>query len=235
MTLHRDVWLSLLQRPFPDEERARFAERVAQLDARIDAIQTAPAVDAATLARARLVGSRSLKAERDQPRDAEALRGWLAANEWLTQSIAHGRALDDAALATLNARLLGAAGATAFRTTPVFLGAYSCPPPEDVTPLMAPMFAAVAARAKDVHPIAAAALLEQWIVSVHPFADANGRTSRLAADWWLAEAGYPPASYPDVLSSLTAIVDHGREPIGVGETALVLVSGIEHTLSLLAP
>ena len=38
-------------------------------------------------------------------------------------------------------------------------------------------------------PILRAAELCTWLISIHPFADGNGRTARLALDWELARAG----------------------------------------------
>ena len=34
-----------------------------------------------------------------------------------------------------------------------------------------------------------------WILNIHPFDDANGRTSQLCADWLLMKLGYPPLSF----------------------------------------
>jgi len=44
-------------------------------------------------------------------------------------------------------------------------------------------------------PVVLAALTYQRLVSVHPFADGNGRTSRLVLDWVLRKHGLPPATF----------------------------------------
>lgn len=45
---------------------------------------------------------------------------------------------------------------------------------------------------KDIlHPVEYAALVHQKLVSIHPFLDGNGRTSRLAMDFVLTSKGYP--------------------------------------------
>lgn len=49
-----------------------------------------------------------------------------------------------------------------------------------------------------MHPIALAALTAQRLVSYHPFAEANGRTSRLLVDWILMKNGYPPATWTEL-------------------------------------
>jgi hypothetical protein len=62
----------------------------------------------------------------------------------------------------------------------------------------------------------------------------HGRTSRLARDWALALGGYPPASYPTLIASLKAIVDHGEAPISVEKTCRVPLRGMHHTLDLVS-
>lgn len=45
-----------------------------------------------------------------------------------------------------------------------------------------------------------------WIVSIHPFAEANGRTSQLLADYFLLKQGYPPQAFRSMVEAL--IVGH---------------------------
>jgi len=45
---------------------------------------------------------------------------------------------------------------------------------------------------KKYHPLVAAALLHGEFVKIHPFADGNGRTSRLLMNFIAMRAGYPP-------------------------------------------
>lgn len=47
-----------------------------------------------------------------------------------------------------------------------------------------------------VEPVTKAAKLHHGIASIHPFADGNGRTARLAMNFILLAAGYPPISIP---------------------------------------
>lgn len=47
-----------------------------------------------------------------------------------------------------------------------------------------------------MHPVIAAARARQFIVSVHPLWDSNGRLARIVANYVLMRAGYPPASIP---------------------------------------
>jgi Fic family protein len=44
-----------------------------------------------------------------------------------------------------------------------------------------------------MNPIEVATTAHRWFISIHPFGDANGRTSRLIHDYILRRAGLPPA------------------------------------------
>lgn len=70
-----------------------------------------------------------------------------------------------------------------------------------------------------LHPVELAALMHERIVTVHPFIDGNGRTSRLVMNLILLQHGYPIANIPgDTESRLayyaaleTANLDGGKE------------------------
>jgi hypothetical protein len=46
--------------------------------------------------------------------------------------------------------------------------------------------------ARDLHPVARAALAHYRLVAIHPFVDGNGRTARLVMNLLLLRDGYPP-------------------------------------------
>jgi Fic family protein len=58
---------------------------------------------------------------------------------------------------------------------------------------------------EDIHPLKLSFEIYLRIVTLHPFVDANGRTSRLAADWILLQFGYLPHLFPSTVSSMVAI------------------------------
>ncbi len=76
-------------------------------------------------------------------------------------------------------------------------GASHIPPnPIKVPDLMFELFAGLAAISE---PVARAANLHHGIARIHPFADGNGRAARLAMNFMLLAAGYPPISIsPDL-------------------------------------
>ena len=88
--------------------------------------------------------------------------------------------------------------AGSYRTATVRIaGAHFIPPnPLEVPDLMADLFSSLATIPG---PIERAARLHYGIAHIHPFADGNGRTARLAMNFILLAAGYPPISIPTAL------------------------------------
>lgn len=85
--------------------------------------------------------------------------------------------------------------AGSYRTGAVRIAGSSHVPPNPVKvpDLMADLFAEVQTVAD---PVERAAKLHHGIARIHPFADGNGRAARLAMNFVLLAAGYPPVSIP---------------------------------------
>ncbi len=230
MALDREGWMALLMRPFPSEAIGRFRASACVIEERLATAIPGPSFDPAAFNRARFVGSHSLV---KGSVGGAALEAWGRANTLMGGFVAEDAALSWARIRMLNGVLRGLDEEAPFRTSAIHLGRYPCPAPEDLDALVAPMLGEVTSRGAEVHPIAAAALAGQWLVTVHPFDDANGRTARLVTDWLLALHGYPPATYPDFFTSLNALLDHEDGTLGVEATANVLLGGIENTFALL--
>ncbi|WP_035616169.1 Fic family protein [Haloferula sp. BvORR071] len=76
-------------------------------------------------------------------------------------------------------------------------GAEHLPPDQVVVPeLMERFIAWYQDEATDLHPVERAARVHSDFVKIHPFADGNGRTSRLLMNLELLKAGYPAAVLP---------------------------------------
>lgn len=222
--------LGFLNRPFAAAERDGFVEEVRALDARIETLApTASFRVGAAVARARQAASFTFSR---QPTNL-ALDAWQNANALVTTYVTDDAPIEFERVRVLAGCVLGLSAAAGLRTGPSSFSGHPCPPAGDLAQLVTPFAEAVRAREADVHPIAAAALAQQWITSAHPFDDGNGRTARLLADWILARNGYPPATYARPAAALIAIVDHGRAPIGVTATARVVLHGVAHTVRLL--
>ena len=82
-----------------------------------------------------------------------------------------------------------------YRTYAVRVGGSNHVPPNavKVPDLMTGLFTDLSAI---VEPVERAARLHHGIASIHPFTDGNGRTARLAMNFILLAAGYPPISIP---------------------------------------
>jgi hypothetical protein len=76
-----------------------------------------------------------------------------------------------------------------------------------------------------------AAQLQQRLVTLHPFADANGRTARLAADWVLLRAGLPVALQEALQMALFPNEATARNPVpGAAETTVL--DGLRRSVDL---
>jgi hypothetical protein len=83
--------------------------------------------------------------------------------------------------------------------------------------------------------IAFAAEVGQRLNSIHPFQDANGRTTRLITDWVLQRGGLPPAIYKDIKETEIVIFPRdlaGKNP-APGVPVETLTDAVERSLSLL--
>jgi Fic family protein len=85
-----------------------------------------------------------------------------------------------------------------YRTVNVRIaGAAHLPPDQLLVPeLMVRFVAWIRDEASALHPVERAARVHSDFVKIHPFADGNGRTSRLLMNLELLKAGYPAAVLP---------------------------------------
>jgi hypothetical protein len=123
------------------------------------------------------------------------------------------------------------AGQNVFRTGPVerlYL------PGANVAAAVSDVFGDVTKRASAAAAPELAAVFDRRMISVHPYMDANGRTTRLMTDWLLTRAGYPPAiSTADEAAALfaqDATVERGahleRITIGMQRSVSLLESSV---------
>jgi hypothetical protein len=71
------------------------------------------------------------------------------------------------------------------------------------------VFAAVRERRSESAPLVAA-MFDQRMISIHPYMDANGRTTRLMTDWLLAREGFPPALATNAAPSSVLLWENPR-------------------------
>ena len=84
------------------------------------------------------------------------------------------------------------------RTTQVFVGDFVPPGADEVEDLMEEFIEWLNSNdaINNMHAIEYAALAHYKLVTIHPFYDGNGRTSRLLMNLILMQAGYPPVIVP---------------------------------------
>jgi Fic family protein len=106
--------------------------------------------------------------------------------------------LSDELLALHSLVLFGSDHAGQWRPFDVYISNSRFHPPahQDVSDLMEKFFDWHSREAMFFHPVERAARLHTDLVSVHPFADGNGRTARLLANLELLRHGYPLTIIP---------------------------------------
>jgi Fic/DOC family len=86
-------------------------------------------------------------------------------------------------------------------------------------------------QARAPEAIFTAAQVHQRLVSIHPFADANGRTARLVLDWLLQLRGWPPALLAATELALFAHADPaGAQNPNPGAAESAVVEGLQRSL-----
>ena len=81
------------------------------------------------------------------------------------------------------------------------------PQPWAVPVQMEQCFAWYEAHSQTLHPVLLAAEMHERIVTIHPFIDGNGRTSRLVMNLLLLANGYPLANIQGDIDSRRAYYD----------------------------
>ena len=76
--------------------------------------------------------------------------------------------------------------------------AHVFPAPGEIEPLMQDLYRWVQSERSKMHPVKFAAMLHLKLVTVHPFADGNGRTARLLMNLALIQKGYQLAIIPPI-------------------------------------
>lgn len=130
-----------------------------------------------------------------------ALEAWDAGQRLIEAWIEEDKQISLNDLIHLNQLLTG--DTSGLRTVPIYTGNGSYPRPEELHELLDYFITTVLANS-DIHPLLFASQARQWLVSIHPFNNANGRTSQLLADLFLLKAGYLPLTFTSKLDTLVA-------------------------------
>lgn len=105
--------------------------------------------------------------------------------------------------------------------------------PFDIRSQMAELIDWANTARDQLHPVVYAADLHQKFVSIHPFADGNGRTARLLMSLALTEAGYPVINIqPDKISrnAYMDALEHARQTGDLTEFETIIMRYAKETL-----
>ncbi len=220
--------LRQLRRPLANEEAQAIGGLCRAIEARIAARPSPSAIDGAAFADARLAASSSSRSTR-------ARHAFATANDLVLRWVQAETPVTLATVREINGVLRELGRPAPLRQKATMLDGFHCPAPDALSALLAPMLEEVNLRSRELHPIAGAALLYQWLVTVHPFEDANGRTARLALDHHLGSVGLPPACiHASAVDHVAVRVDNDAF-VTPRSACDVVLRGLERTEQLLWP
>jgi len=124
---------------------------------------------------------------------------WNLANQYLTKKIEHFEFPEWKDIVKIN-YILNPKNEGQQRTERVYIGQYEALPPALLEEALN-FFKSEILQKSDMHPILLAARVRYWLVTLHPFPDANGRTSNLVCDWILSFYSYWPMTFSTKLDN----------------------------------
>lgn len=160
-----------------------------------------------------------------------SVESWQKANIFVAQKIQSDEnpTWDD--IIKINSLLLDVEQATV-RKEPIYLGPIEACPPEFLGQSIEVFNNEILNLKNHPDPLVAAALCQYWLVSLHPFADANGRTAVLLTDWILGAHGYLPMSFATKLDALVATLSDGRVSATSANAILKLIKNVQRSYQL---
>lgn len=119
--------------------------------------------------------------------------------DFITEVVKDEIALNERIIKQIHAIILKSIdkeNAGVYRSVPVLISGSTHTPPQPylLPKLMEDYFLFYEENMKSLHPIALAAEMHERLVTIHPFIDGNGRTSRLMMNLILLQHGYPIAN-----------------------------------------
>lgn len=175
------------------------------------------------LSPARLAFSGSLRSGKSE--------SWMAANTYASEKIAQDASPTAQDIFHINALLRSLPTAT-LRKGDVFLGPHKALDAQNLPSAFQYLCEEVLPQAKHEHPLFGAALTRFWLVSLHPFEDANGRTSVILADWLLLLSGYLPLGFNDAGEGLIASFNQHRPSATAANAVLKTLQNVRTSYRL---
>lgn len=138
-------------------------------------------------------------------KNPDALKKWNEGQALIHKWLLSDRAVGMSDLIELNA-LLSASPSKGWRERDIYTLGVKHIDAQEIDAVMQALFSQVILNAQKKHLLYVAFAFRYWIVSIHPFADGNGRSSQLFADYILLKHGYLPQAFCSMLEHL--IIGH---------------------------
>ena len=178
----------------------------------------------------RVAPSTTLFLEQRNPNSQSvSLRQWELANQWVLEKIQTHAPVDVTAIINLH-EILFPEREGIFRGSPVMGGNTDYPEPGGLDELWKRFSRLLETEERSA--IVFASKVYQWLITLHFFADANGRLARLAADWILLKEGLVPMSFPDDVASFVSALSQENSLDPQGAVRLVCDAVERSTLIL---
>lgn len=212
----------LLDRPVSADEEERIQKllgQVNQLRQKCEALSLQDLQNGlARLAPLRLRASSTLK--------RGEIKSWQRANEYVAGKIRAQELPNVQSILEVNECLrdLSAGG---IRHQPIYVGTQQACPVDELMESLHRLEGDILGEVQE--PLRQAALAQYWLVSLHPFEDANGRTAVLLADWILGLGGYLPMSFESKLDALVGIFENQRASATPGAAIIKLLINVHRS------
>lgn len=154
------------------------------------------------------------------------LESWQRANEYIAEKIRAEESPTLQSILEINA-LLRNLPTGSIRKQAVYVGIQQACPVGELTESLQRLEAEILMGTSDT--FSKAALAQYWLISLHPFEDANGRTAVMLADWILGMGGYLPMSFDSKLDALVAIFDNQRASATPGAAIIKLLVNLQRS------
>ena len=159
------------------------------------------------------------------------LETWQKANLFISEKIQNAEAPSWEHLLSINALLLGESTGR-IRGEKIFIGPIEACPPEELSEALEYFKKNILNPETHSDVFHMAALAQYWLVSLHPFANGNGRTAVLLADWILNSHGLLPMSFETKLDAIIATLSDGRAHATPANAVLKLLQNVQRSYRL---
>lgn len=156
------------------------------------------------------------------------VESWQRANIFVAEKIQAGAQPTWKDVLKINALLQGEESVT-IREEAIYISSREAFPVDQLSAAIEVFTSEILTISNHENPFVAAALCQFWLVSLHPFTDANGRTAVLLADWILGLHGYLPLSFATKLDAMIAVLSDERESATPAGAILKLLNNIQQS------